>query len=185
MVRDWFERDADLVAPLLLNKLIVSTVGGTCTVGRIVEVEAYREDDPASHTFAGPTPRNAAMFGPPGHLYVYLSYGLHHCANVVTAADGAGHAVLLRAIDPVAGIEVMRRRRPGRRDVELADGPGKLCRALGITGEQYGTDLCDDGAPVRIVDDGTPPPERPLAGPRVGITKAVDRPWRFRLPTER
>ncbi len=180
MVREFLERDAELVAPLLLNKLLVSVVGGERVAGRIVEVEAYRDDDPASHTYPGPTPRNAAMFGPAGHLYVYLSYGIHHCANVVTGPSGRGQAVLLRALQPVEGIDVMRRRRGGRPDRELADGPGKLCQALGITLTDYGADLCDPAGSLRLVDDGTPPPADPVIGPRVGITKATDMPWRFR-----
>ncbi len=180
--RRFFERDSEELAPLLLNKLIVSTIGGERVVGRISEVEAYREDDPASHTYAGRTPRNEAMFGPPGHLYVYLSYGVHHCANVVSAPEGSGQAVLLRAIQPVAGIAPIRRRRGARPDSELANGPGKLCQALGITLAHYGVDLCAADAPVRIVDDGTPPPREPVTGPRIGISKAVDLPWRFRIP---
>ena len=150
--------------------------------GRITEVEAYREDDPASHTHGGRTLRNAAMFGPPGHLYVYLSYGIHHCANVVAAPEGSGQALLVRAVEPIEGHELMRSRRSGRRDRELTNGPGKVCQALGITLVEYGTDLCDPEAKVHIVDDGTPPPSDPVVGPRIGITRAVDRPWRFRVP---
>lgn len=173
---------SDEVAPLLLGKLLVSVVGGERVAGRIVEVEAYREDDPASHTYPGPTARNAAMFGPPGHLYVYLSYGIHHCANVVTAPEGAGQAVLLRAVRLVEGCDVARARRGGRDDRELADGPGKLCQALGIDLAHYGADLCDPSSPVRIEDDGTPPPAEPLVGPRIGISRGVETPWRFRAP---
>ncbi len=143
--------------------------------GRITETEAYTADDPASHSFRGRTERNAVMFGPPGHLYVYLSYGIHRCANVVTGADGDGQAVLIRSLDPLEGIDSMRSRR-GR--LPLADGPGKLCQALGIDLDDDGVDLT--AGAVRIVDDGTPPPTAPLTGPRVGITVAVDRPWRFR-----
>lgn len=183
MNRSFFERDSPEVAPLLLGKLLVSTVGGATTGGRIVEVEAYREDDPASHTYPGRTPRNAAMFGPAGHLYVYLSYGIHHCANVVTGPEGIGQAVLVRAVRPETGIETIRVRRGRRPDRELADGPGKVCQALGITLDHYGVDLCADVSPVRIVDDGVMPPAAPIVGPRVGITRAVDVPWRFRTPT--
>jgi DNA-3-methyladenine glycosylase len=177
LARTWFARDAPVVAAELLGKLLVVDRDGSLVSGRITETEAYTADDPASHSFRGPTTRNRVMFGPAGHLYVYLSYGIHRCANVVTGADGDGQAVLLRAIDPVDGIEVMRRRR-GREP--LADGPGKLCQALGIG-------LGDDGAAlagpvaIRIVDDGTPVPAEPLVGPRIGITRAVERPWRFRL----
>ncbi len=146
--------------------------------GRIIETEAYTADDPASHSFRGRTVRNATMFGPAGRLYVYLSYGIHRCANVVTGLDGDGQAVLLRAIEPLEGIETMKHRR-GREPI--ADGPGKLCQALGIT-------LADDGVGVhgsgriRIVDDGVSTPSDPVVGPRIGISRGVDRPWRFRAP---
>jgi DNA-3-methyladenine glycosylase len=174
VARELLARDSPIVAPFLLNKLLVH---GDC-VGRIVEVEAYRQDDPASHSFRGPTPRNRAMFGPAGHLYVYFTYGMHWCANVVTGADGVGSAVLLRAVVPVAGIELMRERRGGR--AALADGPAKLCQAFAIGPEHDGVDLCTpDG--VWLLDDGVAPPRRPLVGPRVGITRAVDVPWRWRV----
>ena len=174
-LRDLLAGDAADVAPLLLNKLLVH---GPCS-GRIIEVEAYRADDPASHSFRGRTPRNAAMFGGPGTLYVYFTYGMHWCANVVTGAAGEGAAVLLRALQPVDGIDVMRDRRGGRDDI--ADGPAKLCQALAIGPEHNGSDLLGVG-PVRLVDDGVAPPVAALVGPRIGITKATDRPWRFRVP---
>jgi DNA-3-methyladenine glycosylase len=174
--RRFYARDALEVAPDLLNKVLVV---GACA-GRIVEVEAYRSDDPASHSFRGRTPRNAAMFGRPGHLYVYFTYGMHHCANVVTGSEHDGQAVLLRAVVPCAGIEVMRSRRGPRPDRELADGPGKLCQAFGIDGSHDGVDLCRS-AGVLIVDDGTPPPLDPLVGARVGIRHGRDQPWRWRL----
>jgi DNA-3-methyladenine glycosylase len=163
------------VAPQLLGKLLVH---GPC-VGRIVEVEAYRQDDPASHTFRGRTERNAVMFGPPGHLYVYFTYGMHHCANVVTGPEGVGAAVLLRAVEPVAGLGEMRDRRGGR--PRLADGPAKLCQAFGIGPEHNGIDVVR-GSPIGLFDDGTPPPSDPLVGPRVGISRATDVPWRWRAP---
>jgi DNA-3-methyladenine glycosylase len=150
--------------------------------GRIVETEAYTQDDPASHSHRGRSPRNAVMFGPAGHLYVYRSYGIHWCANVVTGAEGDGQAVLIRAIEPVEGAEIMLRRR-GR--LPLADGPGKLCAAFGIDGDDDGADLVSPDSPIRIVDDGTPPPADPLVGPRVGISKAVDTPWRWRAVVRR
>ena len=169
--------DSPDVAPQLLGKLLVH---GSC-VGRITEVEAYREDDPASHTFNGPTNRNAVMFGPPGHLYVYFTYGMHYCCNVVTGPEGTGAAVLLRAVEPIAGIEVMRERRRGRR--QIADGPAKLCQAFAIGADHDGVDLVDgDRATVGLYDDGHAPPTDPIVGPRVGISKAVDVPWRWRSP---
>ncbi len=176
--RAFLQRDAVETAPLLLNKVLAV---GECS-GRIVEVEAYRSDEAASHTFRGRTARNAVMFGPAGHLYVYLSYGMHHCANVVTGRDGDGQAVLLRALTPLSGIEEMRARRlPGVSLAGLTDGPGKLCQALGLTLADSGRDVCA-GGPVRLGDDGTPPPPAPIVTPRIGISKAVDLPWRFVVP---
>ncbi len=167
--------DAPDVAPLLLNKLLVH---GPC-VGRIVEVEAYREDDPASHSYRGRTRRTDVMFGPAGHLYVYFTYGMHYCANVVTGTEGYGAAVLLRALLPIAGLELMSERRGGRRD--LANGPAKLCQAFAIGPAHNGADLCT-ASDIGLYDDGTPPPARPVVGPRIGISKAVDLPWRWRVP---
>ncbi|MEP7047961.1 MAG: DNA-3-methyladenine glycosylase [Ilumatobacteraceae bacterium] len=154
----FFERHSTEVAPDLLNKLFV--VGGT--KGRIVEVEAYSSDDPASHTFRGRTKRNDVMFGPAGHLYVYFIYGMHYCVNIVTGPEGDGQAVLLRAI-VIDGI-----------DPRLTNGPAKLCRYLGI-------DMSATGARANVGDDGVPPPASPLVGPRVGITKAADWPRRWRV----
>ncbi|MET0145581.1 MAG: DNA-3-methyladenine glycosylase [Ilumatobacteraceae bacterium] len=176
--RSFFARDATVVAPELLGKVLVA---GVCA-GRIVEVEAYRSDDPASHTFRGPTARNAVMFGPAGHLYVYFTYGMHHCANVVTGELGDGQAVLLRALHPLDGIAVMRRRRGGKPDARLTDGPGKLCQALGIDRTVDGIDLCAGGGDVTIVDDGTPPPVEPRITARIGISVATDTPWRWLAP---
>jgi DNA-3-methyladenine glycosylase len=164
------------VAPDLLGTVLVVERDGIRLAGRIIETEAYMADDPASHSFRGPTPRNEAMFGPAGHLYVYRSYGIHWCANVVTGSEGDGQAVLLRAVDPLEGSDKMLRRR-GRHP--LADGPGKLCQAFGLTGDDDGADLCSRG-PIRILDDGTGPVES-IAGPRIGISRAVDTPWRFRI----
>jgi DNA-3-methyladenine glycosylase len=170
----------EAVAPRLLNLVLETDTGA----GRIVEVEAYGgERDPASHAHRGPTPRTASMFGPPGTLYVYRSYGLHWCANVTTAPEGVAGAVLIRALEPLRGLEEMNRRRPrARRSVELCSGPGRLCAALGVSGEHDGTDLLSPGAPVRLVDDGTPPPPRPLVTTRVGISRARELPWRFAVP---
>ena len=175
VARSLLAGDAPEVAPQLLNKLLVYD---GC-VGRITEVEAYREDDPASHTFRGRTERNAVMFGGPGRLYVYFTYGMHHCANVVTGPPGAGAAVLLRAVEPLEGLAAMSERRHGRR--RLADGPAKLCQAFAIDLDHNGVDLCRGSGPG-LFDDGTPPPPDPIVGPRVGITRAVDVAWRWRTP---
>ncbi len=173
---------ASVVAPRLLG--LVVTVGERS--GRIVEVEAYEgAGDPASHAFGGPTARTEVMFGPPGRLYVYRSYGVHWCANIVCHPDGVAGAVLLRAVEPLTGVEGMRVDRPrAKRDRDLASGPGKLCAALGITSEHNGVDVLDDSAPVvlRMPDDHRVPIDTDVAiGPRIGISRAVDRPWRFGL----
>jgi DNA-3-methyladenine glycosylase len=170
---DFYRRDALEVAPELLHKVLVA---GGCR-GRIVEVEAYRADDPASHSFRGPTARNATMFGPPGRLYVYFTYGMHYCANVVTGEEGDGQAVLLRAVRPLEGVELMRARRGGKPDRILADGPGKLCQAFGLDRGFDGADLvAGDG--VTIVDDGGPPAAWSATG-RIGIRYGTERPWRW------
>ncbi len=180
------------VAPFLLNKVLVHGD----RAGRIVEVEAYHgTNDPASHAYRGLTKRTEVMFGPPGFLYVYFTYGMHWCANVVCGPDGEAAAVLIRALAPLRGIEAMRESRPAaRRDIDLCNGPAKLCEALAITGADNGTDLLAPppkgrrGAPsstltpVRIEDDGTAPPGRPGRGVRVGISVAAERPWRFWVP---
>jgi DNA-3-methyladenine glycosylase len=170
--RAFYDRDSTVVAPELLNKMLVS---GQCS-GRICEVEAYTQDDPASHSFRGRTPRNQTMFASAGHLYVYFVYGMHFCANVVTGAIGDGQAVLIRAVDPMAGIDIMEARR-GRRS-PLCDGPAKLCQAFGFGRSDDGLDLCAGGT-IGIFDDGTPPPESPTVTPRIGISVAVDLPRRW------
>jgi DNA-3-methyladenine glycosylase len=164
------------IGPWLLNKVLVSGK----RAGRIVEVEAYKGAvDPASHAYRGETRRTTVMFGPPAYLYVYFTYGMHWCANVVTGPPGEASALLIRALAPLRGLEEMRRLRPAaRRDRDLCNGPAKLCQALGITGEDNGTDLLGVG-PVRLVDDGTPPPKRPARGPRIGIRVATEKRWRF------
>ena len=176
----FFGRDVLVVAPELLNKVLVA---GGCR-GRIVEVEAYGgADDPASHGYRGMTPRTEVMFGPPGKLYVYFTYGMHWCANVVCGADGECAAVLLRALTPLDGVEVMRERRPkARRDRDLCSGPAKLTAALGIDGDHNGADLVSASHGIEIRDDGTPPPVAPTQTGRVGVTRAADRPWRWHVP---
>jgi DNA-3-methyladenine glycosylase len=169
-----------------LGAVIVTEVGGARVAVRLTEVEAYEGlDDPASHAFRGPTPRTAVMFGPPGHLYTYFTYGMHWCANVVCGADGTAAAVLLRAGEVVAGVDAARRRRPAaRRDADLARGPARLAACLGLTAEHNGVDLLDPAAMVRIESMGSRRPRGIETGPRVGISVAVDRPWRFWLTAE-
>lgn len=185
--RSWYRPDSLELAPLLLNKLMVMADG---RAGRIVEVEAYRGgEDPASHAYRGPTARNRVMFGPPGHLYVYFSYGVHWCANVVCGPAGQAQAVLLRALEPVAGLDLMRKARwttqRQQRDIDLCRGPGRLCQALGIDRSYDGSDLATAGSGVWLADDGRAPPPHPLTTPRVGISVAVDLPWRFAVADHR
>jgi DNA-3-methyladenine glycosylase len=182
--RRFFTADALDLAPRLLGKLLVTADGRS---GRIIEVEAYRgSEDPASHAFRGRTARNASMWGPPGRLYVYFSYGVHWCANVVCARDGVAHAVLLRALEPVSGLELMRaaRWRSQRRqlDRDLCRGPGRLCQALGIDRRLDGADLVTGSSGIWVATDGTAPPDRPSVSPRVGISAAAELPWRFSVP---
>lgn len=185
VAREDLTGDATEVAPRLLGMVLeVTDRDGAVRSGRIIEVEAYRGGaDPASHAYRGPNRRNATMFGRPGLLYVYRSYGIHWCANVVAGVDGVAEAVLLRALEPIAGLEEIRAARAGvRRDLDLANGPGKLCAALGITGEDDGTDLCDASSRIRLLADGSAQPVHPVVTTRVGITRAVEQPWRYLLP---
>jgi DNA-3-methyladenine glycosylase len=147
-------------------------------IGRITEVEAYREDDPASHSHRGPTPRCASMFGAAGTLYVYLSYGIHHCLNVVTGPVGSGQAVLIRSLDIVDGLDIVRARRGGVEDSRLARGPGNVAAALGIDRRHDATSVLG-GGPVTVMADSCDPPAAPTTTPRIGISKAADRLWRF------
>jgi DNA-3-methyladenine glycosylase len=165
------------VAPALLGAVLRKGP----VAGRIVEVEAYGgSDDPSSHAFRGPTPRNASMFGAPGTLYVYRSYGIHWCANIACGEVGEGTAVLIRALAPLEGLEVMHQRRGAvRRDRDLCSGPGKLAQALGLTGEDDGTDLCDPASAVHLEVGRAVEPGAVRATTRIGITAAADRPWRF------
>ncbi len=151
--------------------------------GRVVEVEAYRSsDDPASHGYRGMTRRNAFMFGPPAHLYVYFTYGMHWCANVVCEPEGHCAAVLIRALAPLAGIDDMRLRRPvARRSRDLCSGPAKLTAALGIHGRHNGVDLLSSDSEVRLSCDGHVTADL-AQSPRVGIKRGLDRPWRWYVP---
>lgn len=168
-------------APRLLGAHLVSAVGSEEVRVRVGEVEAYKgEDDPASHAYRGETPRNGSMFRQPGTLYVYRSYGIHNCANTAAGPEGVGWGILIRGGDVIDGIAAARRRRG--RDGDLANGPGKLCQALGITLEHNGIDLLDPASPVRL-EEGEPP-ELVMATPRIGISKARDVPWRFVSATQ-
>ena len=183
--RSFYARDSLELAPLLLNKVLVTrTDDGVRLAARIVEVEAYRgSDDAGSHAYRGMTPRTEVMFGPPGRLYVYFTYGMHWCANVVATKDRDAAAVLLRAAAPVDGIEVMRERRvKARRDRDLLAGPAQLCQAFGLTGEHNGVDLVR-GA-VRIVDDGIAPPATPGVSARIGLApgRGDESLWRYFVP---
>jgi DNA-3-methyladenine glycosylase len=178
--REFYRRDPREVAPELLNKLLVRGA----RVGRIVEVEAYvGAIDPGSHAYRGLTRRNATMFGPPGGLYVYFSYGVHWCANAVCGDEGEGLAVLLRALAPVAGLDEMwPLRRAARRDRDLCSGPGKLCQAFGLTREHDGADLVTGDRGVLVCDDDTPPPVEPGNSLRIGLTQGAEHPWRWFVP---
>jgi DNA-3-methyladenine glycosylase len=171
--RAFFRRSVHTVAPDLIGAtLLFRGVGG-----RIVEVEAYHHTDPAAHSFRGPTERNAVMFGPPGYVYVYRSYGIHWCLNFVCEPAGSASAVLIRAIEPSAGLAAMRRRR-GTADARLlCAGPGRVCEALGITHKQNGLAL--DASPFELL--ARKGAVEVVAGPRIGITKAIEKPWRYGL----
>jgi DNA-3-methyladenine glycosylase len=169
--REFFGRSVHEVAPELIGAtLLVDGVGGP-----IVELEAYTQEDPASHGHRGPTARNAAMFGPPGHAYVYRSYGIHWCLNLVCGEEGVPDAVLIRALEPTRGLDRQRRRR-GVDDVRaLCSGPGKLCQALGVTREYDGLAL--DVPPFELVERSEMP--EIVTGPRIGITRATELNWRY------
>ena len=176
----FYGRDSREVAPDLLGKLLVR---GDRTA-RIVEVEAYcGADDPGSHAYRGMTRRNATMFGPAGRLYVYFTYGMHWCANAVCGREGEGVAVLLRAAEPVSGVDEMRTLRPAaRRDRDLLSGPARLCQAFGLDGTFDGCDLVTADRGVTIVDDGVAPPDVPIVSTRIGLSVGTELPWRWCTP---
>jgi DNA-3-methyladenine glycosylase len=168
------ERPVESVAPDLLGCLLH---GHGVTV-RLTEVEAYAGlRDPGSHAYRGPTARSGIMFGPPGRLYVYFTYGMHWCANVVTGPDGEASAVLLRAGEVVEGLELARARRPGARDRDLCRGPARLAKALDLDRGSLGLDVLDPSSPVHLLPG--PPPREIAVGPRVGLSAAGETPWRF------
>jgi DNA-3-methyladenine glycosylase len=177
LTRAFFGRSVLEVAPDLIGvTLLVDGVGG-----RIVEVEAYHQTDPAAHSFGGPTSRNAVMFGPPGYVYVYRSYGIHWCVNFVCEPKGSASAVLIRAVEPTVGLAVMRRRRGVADERLLCSGPGRVCEALRITHAQNGLALDEPPFALFARTDEV----EVIAGPRIGITKAVEKPWRYGLKGSR
>ncbi|MBV6521292.1 MAG: putative 3-methyladenine DNA glycosylase [Gemmatimonadaceae bacterium] len=174
----FYNRPTELVARELLGAVLECRAGGAVTRGLIVETEAYPgPHDPACHAAAGLTPRNRQLFGPPGTVYVYFIYGVHWMVNAVTREEGYGSAVLIRAVEPVSGLHLMRRRRGSVSDRALTDGPGKLCQAFGIGARHNGTSLIS--GPVRILAGEAVPAREVVVTPRIGITKAADWPLRF------
>lgn len=182
--RAFFNRAATVVAPRLLNKILASADG---RAGRIVEVEAYAGAiDPAAHTFRGKTTRNATMFGPPGHMYVYFTYGMHWCCNCVSGPVGTGCGVLIRALEPLHGLAQMREARPRTtNDRDLCRGPARLTQAMGIDGTHDGMNLVDASDLFTIVDDGVMPPKNLVGSLRIGISRGKDLPWRWSVPDSR
>jgi DNA-3-methyladenine glycosylase len=185
--RSFFAREPLVVAPDLLGVVLEHDLDGGGTVGvRLTEVEAYlgEGEDPASHSYRGLRTRNAVMFGPPGHAYVYFTYGMHWCANVVCRPEGVSGGVLLRAGEVVTGLELARARRPSaRRDVDLARGPARLANALALTGAENGLDFCD-GRGLRMLAADPVAASRHRSGPRVGVAVGAASPWRYWLADE-
>jgi DNA-3-methyladenine glycosylase len=177
--RSFFARPSTEVAPDLLGRILVRVLpDGRRLAARLVEVEAYGPDDPASHAYRGPTPRNLVMFGPPGHLYVYFTYGMHFCSNVVTGSDGIGSAVLLRAAQPLEGLDAMAEHRGLETPTLLCSGPGRLTQAMAIARSENGIDLVRDG--VLHLRTGEPVARRLVERTsRVGVNVGADRRWRF------
>lgn len=173
--QSFFIQDAITLAQALLGCELVHIVDGQTTAGIIVETEAYRQDDEASHSFRGQTPRNVVMFGPGGHAYVYFTYGMHYCFNVVAGKQGFAEAVLVRALQPTQGVKLMEKRRHIANPYNLCSGPAKLAQAMGLGPDQYGASLTTPHLHIR--DRATSP--NALTGPRIGIKHAVDKPWRF------
>ena len=175
----FYDRETELVARDLLGSVLSCETEAGIASGRIVETEAYLgEHDPACHAVAGNTNRTRWLYGEPGIAYVYFIYGVHWCFNAVTRAEGLPSAVLVRALEPLEGLDLMRRRRPrARNDVQLANGPGKLCAALGVTGEHNGLQL--NRPPLTICRGDTFPDDQVVVGPRIGITRAADWPLRW------
>lgn len=177
--RNFFRRDAVRVAREILGAYLVRRQNGATLVGRIVEAEAYLHNDPACHAYRGLTPRTRVMFGDAGHGYIYFTYGMHHCFNVVTNAEGVGEAVLIRALEPVEGIEAMYAlRAKARRDADLLSGPGKICQAFSLTRSESGVDLIESDT-IYLEKGAVKKNEQVGISARIGLTLATDKPWRF------
>ncbi len=189
LTRAFFDRDTLVVARHLLGRRLVRMLDGERLSGRIVEVEAYvGEDDQASHARSGRTERNAPMYGPPGHAYVYLIYGMHHCLNTVTEREGFPAAVLIRALEPMEGMDRMRELRGGRTDLPLTSGPARLCQALAIDRGFDGADLCASDALLFLEEGVSVPDDAVDRGPRIGVRgdeRALTAAWRFYLRDNR
>lgn len=182
--KEFYQQDPVILAPQLLGKILVRKIGKKYLTGKIVEVEAYRgEDDQAAHTYNGKTKRNEVMFSEGGYLYVYFTYGMHFCSNIVCGNKDEGAAVLIRALEPIDGIETMINNRYAVKDVSskqktnLTNGPAKLCEALGIKREENGLDLTQE--PIFLIDCEKIPKKNIVATTRIGIKKSIDLPWRF------
>jgi DNA-3-methyladenine glycosylase len=168
---------SELVAPRLLGCQLVRQINGQTLTGRKVETEAYHQNDIASHSYRGQTPRTAVMFGPPGHLYVYFTYGMHYCCNVVTGPPGHGSAVLIRALEPIGGQTVMARNRGDKAETELTNGPAKLCQAFSIGKQQNGHDLRQE--PLKLIAKPPLQTDEIVQTTRIGISRGQDAPLRF------
>ncbi len=176
----FLKQPSSQAAPLLLGCILQRQIEGCTLTARIVETEAYDQSDVASHSYNGRTPRSEVMFGKPGRLYVYFTYGMHYCCNIVTGPDGHGAAVLIRAVEPIEGQDVMSRLRGGRSTRELTNGPAKFCQAFGIDRRLNGHDLAE--APLRLIKPATFPAydnDEIIQTTRIGISRGTDVPWRF------
>ncbi len=176
MILDFLNRPAIEAAPRLLGCVLERTVDGRLLQARIIETEAYDQSDIASHSYRGQTPRTEVMFGQWGYLYVYFTYGMHYCCNIVVGPVGHGSAVLIRAVEPLSGKAQMAKRR-SRTGIELTNGPAKLCQALAIDKKLNGHDLRNP--PLRLLPESALPPDRIIQTTRIGISRAQDEPWRF------
>lgn len=184
--RNFFDAPVETVAPRLLGSVLVHTTDEGTVAARLTEVEAYAGPrDPASHAYRGQTDRNAVMFGPPGHAYVYFTYGMHYCVNLVCGPPGMASGILLRAGEIIAGEDLAVARRPRSSLRDLARGPARLCNALAIARPENGLDVCDPDGPLRVLPGDPVDPAAVRNGPRVGVSTAKDTPWRFWIDGDR